>query len=532
MKTLIRLLGVFVLVAIFLFPNSALVSGSEDWVVYMSVTTDPNVGSVPGGGSNFGFGARDGAGDGYNSGEGDEIAPPDPMAGINAYFYYPANPPFQKNLITSVTGPAASITWPLVVKMVGETGDAEMTISWPDISSVPASYIVLELQDTGGTTLADMRSVDQYTFSASQGQTYNYQIRAEVEEMLEYDLTIDSTDGGEVTTPGEGVFTYDEGTVVDLVATPGAGYRFDEWSGDVGTVADVNAASTDITMNGDYSITVNFVAIYDLTTSSTAGGSVTTPGEETFTYDEGTVIDLVATPEAGYLFDEWTGDVDTIANVNAATTTIIMTGDYEITANFEQIPPGQFALTVSSTSGGSVTVPGEATFTYGEGTVVDLVAEADEGYRFVEWTGDVDTIGDVDAASTTITMDSSYSIRANFNVPGPLCFIATAAYGTPMAQEIETLREFRDVYLLTNPLGQAFVDFYYRVSPPMAEFITEHPSLKPIVRAGLLPAVVMSTLVVNTTPAEKMAILGLLVLVSVALAVWATRRRHRGPEYS
>jgi hypothetical protein len=112
------------------------------------------------------------------------------------------------------------------------------------------------------------------------------------------------------------------------------------------------------------------------------------------------------------------------------------------------------------------------------------------------------------------------------------CFIATAAFGTPMAGEIEILREFRDEYLLTNPLGQALVGLYYRVSPPMAEFITEHPGLKPVVRVGLLPAVAISTVVVNTTPAEKTAILGLLVLVSVALAVWATRRRDRGPLYT
>jgi hypothetical protein len=102
-----------------------------------------------------------------------------------------------------------------------------------------------------------------------------------------------------------------------------------------------------------------------------------------------------------------------------------------------------------------------------------------------------------------------------------------------MAEEIEILREFRDEYLLTNPVGQAITDFYYRVSPPMAEFITEHPSLKPIVRDGLLPAVAMSTVAVNTTPAEKAALIGLLVLVSVgALATWAMRRRGRGPEYT
>jgi len=113
-----------------------------------------------------------------------------------------------------------------------------------------------------------------------------------------------------------------------------------------------------------------------------------------------------------------------------------------------------------------------------------------------------------------------------------LCFIATAAYGTPMAEEIQILREFRDEYLLTNSLGQALVDFYYKVSPPIAEFITAHPSLKPIVRAGLLPAVAMSTVVVSTSMAQKAAILGLLVLVSMALVVRAMRRRGRGPEYT
>ncbi len=112
------------------------------------------------------------------------------------------------------------------------------------------------------------------------------------------------------------------------------------------------------------------------------------------------------------------------------------------------------------------------------------------------------------------------------------CFIATAACGTPMAEQIQILREFRDGYLLTNPLGQAFVDFYYRTSPPMAEFITEHPTLKPVVRAGLMPAVAMSAMVVNTTPVEKTAILGLLVLVSVAVAIWATRRRGGDPQYT
>jgi hypothetical protein len=78
---------------------------------------------------------------------------------------------------------------------------------------------------------------------------------------VQYDLSINATEGGAVTEPGEGVFSYDEGTAVDLVAAPDAGYRFVEWTGDAGTIADVDAASTNITMNGNYSITANFVGV-------------------------------------------------------------------------------------------------------------------------------------------------------------------------------------------------------------------------------------------------------------------------------
>ena len=76
---------------------------------------------------------------------------------------------------------------------------------------------------------------------------------------------------------------------------------------------------------------------------------------------------------------------------------------------------GQYSLQISSGSGGSVTTPGEGTFTYAEGTVVNLVAEPDAGYRFANWTGNVDAIADAYAASTTITMNNHYYIIARFD---------------------------------------------------------------------------------------------------------------------
>jgi hypothetical protein len=70
-----------------------------------------------------------------------------------------------------------------------------------------------------------------------------------------------------------------------------------------------------------------------------------------------------------------------------------------------------FELTVSSSSGGTITIPGEGKFTYPAGTVVNLTATPDLGYEFVIWTGDV---ANFKSASTTVTMNAGKSVYANF----------------------------------------------------------------------------------------------------------------------
>jgi len=356
-----------------------------------------------------------------------------------------------------------------------------------------------------------------------------------------YSLAISSTEGGSVTQPGQtqpggDPFVYAANTTVYLIAEPDEHYHFSNWTGNVSTIADVYAASTNITMYDSYSITANFEldeGWYSLTTSTTEGGSVTIPGEGTSVHAANTTVDLVAEPYEGYEFLKWTGDVVAIDDVYAVSTDIAMNASYSITATFltSHPEPVMATLTISSTEGGSVIDPGEGLFSYPLGTEVSLVAEAASDYQFFYWSGDVNTFADIDDASTTIIMNGDYSVTASFGKPG-FCFIATAAYGTPMAEEIGILRKFRDEYLLTNPIGATLVEFYYRVSPPIAQFIAEHPRLKPVVRAGLLPAVAMSAVALNTTVDGKTIVAVLLVLISTALTVLLTRRRGRHPRYT
>ncbi len=132
-------------------------------------------------------------------------------------------------------------------------------------------------------------------------------------------------------------------------------------------------------------------------------------------------------------------------------------------------------------------------------------------------------VGWTDGAEEEVRFDD-----IGFWVPGgAYCFIATAAYGSPMAEEVEVLRGFRDEYMLTNPVGRTLAELYYRVSPPMAAFIDDHPGLKPIVRAALTPAVVISRAAVNPTRVEKSVIVAVPVLAFAVVAVWVARRGRK-----
>ena len=103
---------------------------------------------------------------------------------------------------------------------------------------------------------------------------------------------------------------------------------------------------------------------------------------------------------------------------------------------------------------------------------------------------------------------------------GGSCFIATAAYGTPLADDINVLRAVRDSYLLNNAVGAAFVDTYYRLSPSVADAVANNALLKAAVRTLLAPVVIVGNFILAMPGASLF-----LLFACVGLAVSRIRRR-------
>lgn len=99
---------------------------------------------------------------------------------------------------------------------------------------------------------------------------------------------------------------------------------------------------------------------------------------------------------------------------------------------------------------------------------------------------------------STPEQESSHSGRDDYR-----CFIATAAYGSPMAEQVRMLRSFRDKYLLPRLLGKKLVSLYYTAGKPAAQFIESHPSLKWPVRIILYPMVGLAWLLLSANAFTK-----------------------------
>ncbi len=202
---------------------------------------------------------------------------------------------------------------------------------------------------------------------------------------VDVDYTLTVTDG-----TGDGTYNYNDVANISDDA-PAQGYEFDVWTGDTTGVANVNNASTTLTMPAaNAAVTATYATIdYTLTVNSGSGDG---------DYDANTVVNISAdAPTTGKYFDVWTGDTTNVANTSEANTTITMpAANAAVTATYGDY---LYALTVTDGTGDG---------NYAYNTAVNIyAADPNAGQVFDAWTGDTTNVANVNDANTTITMPAS-----------------------------------------------------------------------------------------------------------------------------
>lgn len=145
----------------------------------------------------------------------------------------------------------------------------------------------------------------------------------------------------------------------------------------------------------------------------------------------------------------------------------------------------------------------------------------------------VDQAGNVGYYTKTGSADTDCAFTLNKNcheaTPGEVvgllaenlnCFIATAAYGSSLAPQVDVFRQFRNAFLLPSEWGRHFVRFYYEHSPKYAKIIHETPVLRAAVRIALWPLLAYAWIAIKFGSVTAFVVL-LIGSFSFALAAWS-----------
>ncbi len=122
-----------------------------------------------------------------------------------------------------------------------------------------------------------------------------------------------------------------------------------------------------------------------------------------------------------------------------------------------------------------------------------------------------------DSSNFAATMCNSPSQIAGLMSKNGHCFIATAAFGSPMQSEVVTMRKFRDVFLMKSKWGRNFTSWYYKNSPPWAARLEQSENARAIARTLLWPAVGFAHLALNVGAKNACMVFAIILLFPLLL---------------
>ena len=236
---------------------------------------------------------------------------------------------------------------------------------------------------------------------------------------LPYNLSFSAGTGGSITNAPAGN-SHNFGSQVTLTAVADSGYYFTGWTG--AGITDVNDSTTTLTISGDQTIGASFAQIpvgsFLVQLSSNPNNSAASligAGA----YPANQVVHISVVPAAGYTFQNWTGG--TVADENSSSTSVSMTQDLNLTANFLGVSHQLIA-----TSGTGGTANGSGSFAFG--TSAEIRAVPASGYSFVRWDGNL-TFSNQFSATTYVTMSQDANITAIFAVSVHSLSVHTSGQG-------------------------------------------------------------------------------------------------------